>query len=250
MQFHISNKIIVESAKQKNGVFSKTHYSKLQINRLSKEQNFLLYDGHFLYPIFIHNSTKLKKQVKQFDGIIGIKKYVEDILKLYNQNNFFVIQKDFCILTKKLKDKIDVFSPLSIKIVNSKKDLNEFSLLKSQFLFEESNIEIDVETIVNDIKSYYRSLKPVLLKYDNKTIGMISSNFHYSKSAMLNMLYIKKEFRKKGYGELLSKWYIKYLQRSSKNICLFVSSENIQAKKIYSKMGFRKVDNWLMALSK
>ena len=94
----------------------------------------------------------------------------------------------------------------------------------------------------------HHSFHPVLLRYKNEVIGMVSSDFSSDEISMINMLFIKKGFRGHGYGQILLKWYTEYLLKFTKNICLFFSSENIVANKIYKKVGFEKTDEWLMAL--
>lgn len=65
---------------------------------------------------------------------------------------------------------------------------------------------------------------------------------------MINMLYVEKEHRSHGYGKILLRWFINQLLKNTKNIYLFYSPDNIPAKRIYEKLGFRKIDKWLMAL--
>ncbi len=65
---------------------------------------------------------------------------------------------------------------------------------------------------------------------------------------MINMLFVKKDFRRQGFGEILLTWYVKHLFLKTSNLYLFYSSDNISAQRLYEKMGFKKIGTCVMAV--
>ncbi|MCK4553173.1 GNAT family N-acetyltransferase [Candidatus Pacearchaeota archaeon] len=80
------------------------------------------------------------------------------------------------------------------------------------------------------------------LENKKKIIGYIDFNIWkkmHTPTSYLNDLVIKKEFRRKGYGKKLTKWFISFSKKKGvKRIGLGTRVENKKALKLYKKLGF------------
>lgn len=240
-----SEQVILLSAIQKKGIFTK----KCEfIHR--DEKGTLIFDGNFIYPLGDLNINIDKLSEIPFTGILGRSTNVQKILKLREQKDYLVMNKEFAVLDKtKTRKDIPLTNNLTIDIVKTTDQLQQFCILKNMFLFEESGHKSDTKALFNSLKNDYSALFPTLLNYKGETIGIVSSNFSSDYSSMINTLFIKKDFRNKGYGKILLEYYINFLLKHSKNICLFYSPNSV-AQKIYEKLGFKKSDEWGMAVNK
>ncbi len=165
------------------------------------------------------------------------------------EKEYFFIPKDFAFFYPKN----EFLSPslpnsISIKPVHSIEELHDFCSLKSAFFFEESGTKVEADDLIAHLKKGYMGIKPVTMRHGEKVIGMVSSNLNSRQSAMINMLYIAKEARAKGYGTLLLRWYMSYLLESSQSLCLFCSPNNTPAVKLYYSLGFQREEDWILAL--
>lgn len=241
-----AERTVLLSAIKKSGVFWNGY------DVLDDNGGIILFDGNFLYPLGKIDIDRYSKFLGKmaFSGILGSSENVSKILKMINKKNWITMKKDFAIL-KECKQFSDnsLSSDLQIDRIENRNQLKQFCALKSEFLLEEFGQKTDPEVLYNFLENCYSNYCPVLLTYQDKAVGMVSSNFSSDESSMINMLFIKKDFRGYGYGQILLKWYVRYLLEFTKTICLFSSPENIVANKIYKKIGFKKTDEWLMALN-
>ena len=240
--FTESENVILLSALNGNGVFGDI------CNLLSNsESGIILSDSNFIYPL--GKVSVPKNMPDDFSGILGRTANVQKIVK---GKNWLVMDKIFAKLSV---DKHDLFDnndllreDIEICLVGNESQLKDYCDLKGAFIFEESQATLDPKKIHSSLKRSYLYLRPALLFCKGQAVGMISSNFYSSKGAMINLLFIKKEFRRRGLGKVLLKWYIKSLSEISNNIYLFYSSDNLSAKRLYGELGFQEIDNWIMAL--
>ena len=240
--FTESENVILLSALNGNGVFGDI------CNLLSNsESGIILSDSNFIYPL--GKVSIPSKMPDDFSGILGRTANVKGIIK---GKNWLVMGKIFAKLNR---DKHDLFDnndllreDIEICLVGNESQLKDYCDLKGAFIFEESQATLDPKKIHSSLKRSYLYLRPALLFCKGQAVGMISSNFYSSKGAMINLLFIKKEFRRRGLGKVLLKWYIKSLSEISNNIYLFYSSDNLSAKRLYGELGFQEIDNWIMAL--
>lgn len=75
--------------------------------------------------------------------------------------------------------------------------------------------------------------------YNNDLIGYINFSIIYER-VELNYIFIKKEYRNKGFGKELMKYFIEFCNNVS-NITLEVNVNNIAAIKLYESFGFEKI---------
>lgn len=75
--------------------------------------------------------------------------------------------------------------------------------------------------------------------YNNDLIGYINFSIIYER-VELNYICIKKEYRNKGFGKELMKYFIEFCNNVS-NITLEVNVNNIAAIKLYESFGFEKI---------
>ncbi|MFA5828871.1 MAG: GNAT family N-acetyltransferase [Candidatus Gracilibacteria bacterium] len=139
-------------------------------------------------------------------------------------------------------------SLITIEIVKNKIQLKHYCLLKAKFLFEEGGSKVNENKLYSGLQSSYSSVIPAIMYFENIPIGIVNSNFNSEKSAMINMLFIDNTFRSNGYGKLLLAWYIAELQKISVDIYLFFSPSNIPAQRLYSRLGFKKIEEWKMVV--
>lgn len=100
-------------------------------------------------------------------------------------------------------------------------------------------------SLEEDIKHYFETnpfLNYFLLESDEQEIiGYLSFSLLYDK-AEVNYIFIKEEYRKKGYAFNLMNELIEYCKdKNVENITLEVSKENSGALILYTKCGFKKV---------
>ena len=237
-----SERVILFSAIEGNGVFKK----KCEIKFVNKN-GVILFDGESLYPL---GKIEDCASVKDVPNSVVIGKF-ENVLKVTDSQKakkWILMEKSFSVL----KDPIDFvgsFIPegISVNVVRSFEQLFLFNHFKCQFLEEESGRSGDIDKSYEALKHFYKSIFPILMTYEGEEIGIVNSDFFSPISSMINMLFIKKEFRSFGFGEFLLKWYVDQLLKKSKNVCLFYSPGNIRARELYKKVGFVQIDKWLMA---
>lgn len=241
--FSEAEKVILFSAVERNGVF----WKKCEI-KWSNEGGIVLSDGEFIYPLGkIDNSIGFEKITHS--GILGKFDNVRKILNFRKTKKWTVMEKEFAKFEATGKfEELSAPREISMKMVNNARQLSQFCCMKGQFLEEESGEVIDVNRLYESLGESYLHVCPALISHEGEEIGIISSNFFSQKGSMINMLFIKKEFRLRGYGKLLLKWYINQLLKNSKNMYLFYSPKNKPAMNIYRELGFVRIEKWLMAI--
>jgi GNAT superfamily N-acetyltransferase len=175
---------------------------------------------------------------------------------LCEPKKFHIMKKDFCLLNKSAKISSSYKSDESTlkkgQIVTYGADSTKnmrvaFAKMKSDFILEESRKKISWKSFYLT-KEEFISMRPVFIRVGDDIVGMVSSQFCSREYSMINLMYIRPEFRQYGYGRQLLKWYISFLFKKSKNIALFFSKKNTPAKKLYTSLGFKKADDWIMAV--
>lgn len=238
-----SERVILFSAIEGNGVFKR----KCEI-KFIKKNGAILFDGESLYPLGKIGDCASIKHVAN-SSVIGKFENVLKVTDSQKTKKWILMEKSFAVLESPI-DFVESFIPegISVNVVRSLEQLFLFNSFKCQFLKEESGGSIDVDESYEALKPFYKSVFPVLMTYKGEEIGIVNSDFCSKTSSMVNMLFIKKEFRSLGFGEFLLKWYVNELLKKSKNVCLFYSPGNIQARELYKKVGFVQIDKWLMAV--
>jgi ribosomal protein S18 acetylase RimI-like enzyme len=132
----------------------------------------------------------------------------------------------------------------------TKKDLREFKDMRKESMKFFSKISgekifLSDQGIKKEFEMYLtkRAMVLLILEMEKKVIGymgyMIKKN-KYKNFAYLNDVFIKKDFRKKGYGKLLVKEFIKISkEKGVEKMGLGVRIENKNAIKLYKKLGFK-----------
>jgi GNAT superfamily N-acetyltransferase len=238
-----SEKVILFSAIGKKGVFGR----KCEI-KLADEECLILSDGGFLYPLGKVGSQKGFVETDPV-GILGNADNVRKVLNADGIRKWTVMEKEFVKLEGPEKfEEGSLPKGIKIRMVGNAEQLRQYCHLKGQFIKEESGEVVDVDKMIESLGVSYPVISPVLMSYEDRPIGIVNSNFSSREGSMINMLYVEKEHRSHGYGKILLRWFINQLLKNTKNIYLFYSPDNIPAKRIYEKLGFRKIDKWLMAL--
>lgn len=236
-----SEQVIYESFLKQGGVFDR--FVKIVHE---SDRCIILYDGNFLYPLGDCKNIDNLPQINH-GGILGRESNVQSVMEYFGNIPYIIMKKYYAKLEKLPKhDDYQIPEEIQINNVIALDELKEFCQLKSDFLKEESGVKISPAKIFASLKENFSKIHPVIAKHKNRAIGMISSNFHSTNYAMINMLYIKMDYRRKGYGKILLRWYISELKKQSKNIYLFFSPDN-KVQMIYQQIGFKTIDKWIMA---
>jgi GNAT superfamily N-acetyltransferase len=248
---HKSEEVIVRSALERSGAFSK--HCKLYVTTdADYDTTLLLFDGNILYPLGYFNRS-LYAAVKEIPihTLLGREADVNKIeskigLCSWNAESYRSMTKVYSLLER--------FKPLSIKtpvhytigLATDLSALEAFVHLKSKFECEELGYRSSCSQAKKlDIVSL-RSIKPFLLKIGTKVVAAVCSNLHSKEITMVNTLYVEKEYRNRGLATLLLQQYVTYLLKSTKQVCLFYSPENKSVSHVYLRLGFKPMDMWKM----
>ena len=240
MNFSLGEKVIVQSALERNGVFRE----RCDLVSSPSEKGLILTDGTFLYPLGQAEGKEM--DAVSSHGILGTRTAVAALVQGKKEpRDRVIMDKDFSFLRSVPPDLPQLSAGISVATITDESDLQSLGRLRTQFLAEESGSELsDVEAHSGNIPD----LQSVVLKKDGKAIGMINSDFFSKESAMISMLFIEKQHRGHGYGVLLLQQYVRLLLQRSASVCLFYSPTNTSAKKLYERMGFMKEEDWMMVL--
>lgn len=239
-----SEKVLFYSALERKGIFKE--FLELYLFDINESQSILiLYANKYLYPIGeISSNYKINKSITiipEFNGVLGSLEKIELIKKTIDLNNLNLNQKSFKVFDSSNK----FIQDNNVSLVN-KETLLSYCELRSEFIYENANVLIKPNIIYKHLKKNFSNILPAIIKENNKTVGIISSDFQSKEYSMINMLYLKKEYRAKGLSTKLMRSYMNYLSRYSKKICLFHSIDNSNAIHLYDSLGFKKIDNWIM----
>ncbi|MEM4261596.1 MAG: GNAT family N-acetyltransferase [Candidatus Diapherotrites archaeon] len=109
---------------------------------------------------------------------------------------------------------------------------NLLKLISKEFSYKKFDEKSLKERITNPKIIIFKITK------DKKFIGFIDLDLK-EKEPLISAIAIVPTQRKKGFGKKLMKFALKFLiEQGYRNAKLLVSTENIQAKKLYSKIGF------------
>ena len=241
-----SEKVVLDAAQERGGIFK----ASLHCFRTEDHSGLIVTDGHTAYLLGTIPFTR-----ETLDLLLDLHCHTflcraALITDALSKKKFQLLPKDFAFCRETLSDQ-EISQPqgISIRTAFTEEELNMFHALKAEFIFEESGIRIHENISPRNLREY-SSLKPVLLYSDDRAMGMVSSSLHSSQSAMINMLFLKKDARGKGYGSLLLQWYRDYLSKDSSMCCLFYSPDNAGAKSLYQSQHFIKEENWVMGVRK
>ncbi len=249
--FSEPEKVIIFSLLEKKGIFENQNPNiwifgfdekKIESILIIFNKNAFLLGNNFLQINKLPND--LRDKIKKCT-ILG----EENVLQAFFGKNktHFLMKKDFAFLEKKI-DKIEKNNDYELVVnSNSKENRIAYAQMKRDFIFEETKKNLSWESLLFSDKEYL-NVSPFLLKKGDEIIGMVSANFISKEFAMINLMYIKPEYRKQGLGKYLLLNYINYLHKKSKKICLFYSPDNISAKFLYKNIGFIKNCSWIMAI--
>ena len=86
-------------------------------------------------------------------------------------------------------------------------------------------------------------MRGLVMMEDQTVIGYILLSFTYSNEVggmvvWIEELYVKEEYRNKGYGKEALQWILNEYQKTTKRFRLEVTEENEGAKKLYRSLGF------------
>lgn len=251
-----SERVVFDSMLEQKGIFNKkslykTHFLKRRgsvrgVLITCKKTDYLLGEAQNyrnIKPFLLSDHTYLGRAA---------------VLKpfLCDSKKFHTMKKDFCLLKKSAKillslgaDEVTLKNgQIVMYITDSTKNMRiAFAKIKSDFILEESRKRIPWKDFYLTKKEFI-SIRPVFIKVGDDIVGMVSSQFYSRGYGMINLLYIKPEFRKYGYGRQLLESYISFLFKKSENVALFFSPDNAPAKRLYASLGFKKTDNWIMAV--
>lgn len=237
-----AERVIMQSAMEEKGVFAehRTWFWN------GKDDGIILSDGKYLYPLGSMEEVPTGLPLDGVSGILGPAPAARKLLRMYPSLSF-TMEKDFAFLEDQ-NALPSLALPVDCTIVPAEKEdaIQAFCKLKAHFLAEEADDEPPPFAPMHPATML--PTKPVILLWKNDAVGMVSSNFYSSESAMINMLFLRPDVRGKGWGKAFLVWYTHYLLRESKAVCLFYSPDNEPAKRLYGGLGFRKSADWLMAI--
>ncbi len=236
-------RVVLDSAHERSGGFR----TELIFRNMENGNGAILSDSHTAY-ILGNPDNALWQQLTDIPhgSLFGRGKVIREFCY---KEEYLLMQKDFAFCRSVTPLDAPILSEgLSIKSVETDRELHDFCSLKAAFFFEESGSPSDADALFQSMQKGFQGIKPVVMCQDQRVVGMVSSNLNSRQSAMINMLFIAKEERGKGYGSLLLRWYMAYLLQESSSLCLFYSPDNAPAVKIYEGLGFKKEEGWVLAL--
>ncbi len=134
-----------------------------------------------------------------------------------------------------------------------KEDWEEYYKLKLEESKEYKKINIDKirmppkKDLKKEFEEFVSSSKLItfLVEADNKTVAYINCKIHrsfWTKRGYIDDIFVKKEFRKKGYGTRLMNEFSDFLRKKRiKEIELSVNPKNLCAIHLYKELGFGKI---------
>lgn len=131
-------------------------------------------------------------------------------------------------------------------------DLDEYLLMSKEFLdfFMKISKEKRIFSKKRITESFERMLKSRknnvwILEVDKKIAGYMTLLIEHNKNRSLGYMdtvYIKKEFRGKGYGKLMAKEFMKMVKvKGCEKMGLGTRIENKKAQKLYESLGFKQI---------
>jgi GNAT superfamily N-acetyltransferase len=240
----MSNDVIIRCAMEGNGVFKDTCRIFISQNNI-----ITLYDGYTIYPLCYNKLfTTTNTDNIAIRSILGKEYYVNKLSELYKNglNNFYILHKVYSELSYQYNTKIQLNLPngYSFNHAINADELNAFSKFKANLESEEIGHNISQKYSIN--MDSIKSRRPVFLKIRGEIIGVVCSNLWSTDISMVNTLYVDKKYRNKGIGTMLLSYYISFLFKTAKRVCLFYSENNLPAHKIYRNLGFIQKDKWIL----
>jgi ribosomal protein S18 acetylase RimI-like enzyme len=192
---------------------------------------FVIFDG-FASPSIVF-PVELKKE-----HFTKMKEFLADILP----ENFIILTLELREEDLKSHFKIDQYVTDNCMIIQDDKKLTDRNKLVRK-VNEEDFEKVNV---------FYQTLKaspwhPIQLESGfyhyieiaGEIIACGGTHFENPKLAQLGNIYVLREHRRKGYGELLTSVITREVLKKKEYATLFVHQENEPAKKMYEKLGYR-----------
>lgn len=237
---------ILFSALEKQGSFNIT----VQYFLLSIEPNrslLLVFDGSRIYPVGQGLNIPFRNfpvvVLPNFTGIMGNSEMCGELLAI-SKSEIAVKPKEFRILHR--PQEIPLVSSLEMKFVESDTELRELCQLRAEFAFDDSGTVGDPKKIYEQLRSSYKNFLPAILRENGLAIGMVNSHYRSNEVSMINMVYLKQQFRGSGRARNMMIWYQNELFKKTKAIVLFHTPENIPAQRLYESLGYINIDDWVI----
>ena len=195
-----SEKSTLYSALEKRGTLSTpVQYFLYQLDR--SQSLLLIFDGIriFLAGVFTGELPDIGMSVMlpHFSGILGRKDSCADLLSSIPDTFVTVKPKDFRILSSPPADSAP---DIPMKFVESDFELRGLCDLRAEFALDDSGTAGDPAKIYNKLKGTFSQVMPAVLIEDGKIIGMMNSHYQSKDVSMVNMVFIKPEYRGKRTG--------------------------------------------------
>ncbi len=210
----------------------------------------LRYEKYLHLHNFIHEKDTgiiiariIHSTFKGLRSIFGDKKSVlpiKDSKLLHIEKSF---DYTFMELDKKYFIPIKNFS--NSIIIDSIKPSESHKVLPLFISYETEELGLNPERIKQEILKRFIAYKIsnnelTVISKNSEVIGIAGTNAKYRNACQIGSVYIKKNFRNKGFGTQLLNYHIQKLFNSYDKIVLFVRKDNTPALKLYEKLGFKK----------
>lgn len=176
-------RVVLDSAQERNGGFRAEFISR----SIENGTGAILSDSHSGY-ILGNPDIALRDQLTTIPhgSLLGKEEVVN---KFCSEEEYLLMQKDFAFCRPATPLNAPALSEgLSIKPVETDRELHDFCSLKAAFFFEESGSLSDADALFQSMQKGFQGIKPVIMSHDQRVVGMVSSNLNSRRSAMINIL--------------------------------------------------------------
>lgn len=252
LRFNLLNEDFIDYYKELNFFKQLLLHNKVRIIRENNKAQGYLWafkneDGNLIInSMYIHGNEDVINKYRFLLNSFKGNKFIYNCRK--NINNFEVLTD---IGFKKGKGTLNMKMSLNNLSYTAPSEIVEFEVLKKGKQEElRCNIQNDVfrnddrmpltidDMLYDEYQSYYYEDGAVFIKYNNKYAGYGQIILIDNVPTIVNVG-ILKEFRGKGLGSLLMQYLLALLIKNGyKEVNLKVSSDNLIAIKMYSKLGF------------
>lgn len=252
LRFNLLNEDFIDYYKELNFFKQLLLHNKVRIIRENNKAQGYLWafkneDGNLIInSMYIHGNEDVINKYRFLLNAFKGNKFIYNCRK--NINNFEVLTD---IGFKKGKGTLNMKISLNNLSYTAPSEIVEFEVLKKGKQEElRCNIQNDVfrnddrmpltidDMLYDEYQSYYYEEGAVFIKYNNKYAGYGQIILIDNVPTIVNVG-ILKEFRGKGLGSLLMQYLLNLLIKNGyKEVNLKVSSDNLIAIKMYSKLGF------------
>ena len=100
-------------------------------------------------------------------------------------------------------------------------------------------LSLDKHISIENLKKKFKDKECLVILDNNELVGILRFNYFWDNTPFVNMLYIKNEYQRKGFGRELMLFFEKEMKNNGYNEVMTSTQIDEEGKNFYLKLGYK-----------